>query len=518
MTNEAEITGQVILKENLTSKPRIVQAPLNAKYVVLTVSAIKKGFQSGVASHTEEYLTFDIISGGTIYWKTTDNSFTKTISYSKDNGATWNSITPTESGTSISVESGDEIMFRGNNSAYSNVMLKNNRFSSSTGTKFNVRGNIMSLIDSNGFATAETLTDSYTFYSLFSGCKGLVSAENLILPATALTESCYRNMFQECSSLTTAPALPATTLADMCYLAMFFSCTSLTTAPELPATTLASKCYYSMFNDCTKLTTAPVLPANTLMQECYRFMLSDCTSLTTAPELPATILADGCYANMFEGCGSLTTAPVLPATTLVENCYREMFRGCTNLNHIKCLATDISASSCTYSWVFSVASTGTFVKNISMTGWATSVNGIPEGWAVENTATGSSIIVGTVSGGTIGLGTGCAANFNGSFTVSGSEVCTLTNSVNNIIVNGLGQFGWSSISYDEAKAVEFGYDWGGSYQYTNNCYLSLIITDGVNTVNGVIQKGSQSVTVDLTPFWANGTTEQITVTINATIN
>ena len=518
VTNEAEITGQVILKENLTGKSRIVQAPLNAKYVVLTVSAIKKGFQSGAASPKEEYLTFDIISSGTIYWKTTDNSFTKTISYSKDNGVTWNSITPTESGTSISVESGDEIMFRGNNSAYSNVMFKNNRFSSSTGTKFNVRGNIMSLIDSNGFATAETLTDSYTFYSLFSGCKGLVSAENLILPATALTESCYRNMFQECSSLTTAPALPATTLADMCYLAMFFSCTSLTTAPELPATTLASSCYYSMFNKCSSLTTAPVLPANTLMQECYRFMLSDCTSLTTAPELPATILADGCYASMFEGCGSLTIAPVLPATTLVENCYREMFRGCTNLNHIKCLATDISASSCTYSWVSSVASTGTFVKNISMTGWATSVNGIPEGWAVENTATGSSIIVGTVSGGTIGLGTGCAANFNGSLTVSGSEVCTLTNSANNIIVNGFGQFGWNDISYDEAKAVEFGYDWGGSYQYTNSCYLSLIITDGVNTVNGVIQKGSQSVTVDLTPFWANNTTEQITVTINATIN
>lgn len=135
------------------------------------------------------------------------------------------------------------------------------------------------------------------------------------------------------------------------------------------------------------------------------------------------------------------------------------------------------------------------------------------------TVTGSSIIIGTVSGGTIGLGTGCEANFNGSLTVSGSEVCTLTNSGNNIIVNGYGQFGWSSISYDEAKAVEFGYDWGGNYQYINSCNLSLIITDGVNTVNGVIQKGSQSVTVDLTPFWTNDTTEhKITVTINATID
>ena len=196
-----------------------------------------------------------------------------------------------------------------------------------------------------------------------------------------------------------------------------------------------------------------------------------------------------------------------------------MFLSCTSLSYIKCLATDIPANGCTQNWVNGVAETGTFVKDYSMTGWTTGNSGIPTGWIVENTATGSSIIVGTVSGGTIGLGTGCEANFNGSLTVSGSEVCTLTNSDNNIIVNGYGHFGWSDISYDEAKAVEFGYDWGGNYQYINSCNLSLIITDGVNTVNGVIQKGSQSVTVDLTPFWTNDTTEhKITVTINATID
>lgn len=442
VTNEAEITGQVTLEENTTEKSRIVQAPLNAEYSGLTASVTKKGFQSGVVSPTEEYLTFDIISGGTIYWKTTDNSFTKTISYSKDNGATWNSITPTESGTSISVESGDEIMFRGNNSAYSNAMLKNNRFSSSTGTKFNVRGNIMSLIDSNGFATAETLTNSYTFYNLFSGCKGLVSAENLILPATTLTDSCYRDMFDECSSLTTAPALPATTLADMCYLAMFFSCTSLTTAPELPATTLASKCYYSMFNSCSSLTTAPVLPANTLMQECYRFMFNDCTSLTKAPELPATILVDGCYASMFKGCSSLTTAPVLPATTLVENCYREMFQGCTNLNHIKCLATDISASSCTYSWVRNVAQTGTFVKNASMTSWTEGISGIPEGWAVENTPVLFTLYLKNesqyqISGTIAGLGTPDTISIQAGETIGRTDTLPITITQANLVGNGL---------------------------------------------------------------------------------
>jgi len=40
-------------------------------------------------------------------------------------------------------------------------------------------------------------------------------------------------------------------LATYCYNSMFEDCTSLTTAPELPATTLANYCYQYMFNGCT---------------------------------------------------------------------------------------------------------------------------------------------------------------------------------------------------------------------------------------------------------------------------
>ena len=68
-----------------------------------------------------------------------------------------------------------------------------------------------------------------------------------------MAASCYRSMFNGCTSLTTAPSLPATTLADHCYYYMFYGCTSLTTAPNLPATTLATSCYYNMFNGCTKI-------------------------------------------------------------------------------------------------------------------------------------------------------------------------------------------------------------------------------------------------------------------------
>ena len=85
---------------------------------------------------------------------------------------------------------------------------------------------------------------------------------------------------------------------------------------------------------------------------------------------------------MFSNCTSLTVAPELPAEILDSGCYSYMFYGCTKLKYIKCLATDISATNCTYNWVTNVAATGTFVKSLNMNEWTTGINGIPEGWTV----------------------------------------------------------------------------------------------------------------------------------------
>ena len=129
-----------------------------------------------------------------------------------------------------------------------------------------------------------------------------------------------------------------------------------------------------------------VLPATTLTDGCYSFMFDRCTSLTVAPELPATTLKVTCYAFMFMACTSLTAAPKLPATTLEESCYVAMFLGCSNLTSVTCLATDISASMSTSSWLSSVSATGTFIKAPGMTDWTVGGDGIPEGWTVEECA------------------------------------------------------------------------------------------------------------------------------------
>ena len=237
-------------------------------------------------------------------------------------------------------------------------------------------------INSNGkyYLPCTTLA-SNCYQSMFQNCTSLATAPEL--PTKTLKSQCYQDMFNNCTSLTTAPELPATTLAQSCYTQMFYGCKSLTTAPTLPATTLANYCYSQMFFNCTSLTTAPTLPAKTLKISCYRQMFYGCSSLTTAPELPATTLTTSCYDGMFNSCSKLTTAPQLPATTLVDSCYNYMFYNCSKLNYIKAMFTTTPSTSYTNSWVSGVASSGTFVKNKNATWDVTGTYGIPSRWTVQ---------------------------------------------------------------------------------------------------------------------------------------
>lgn len=90
------------------------------------------------------------------------------------------------------------------------------------------------------------------------------------------------------------------------------------------------------------------------------------------------------FTMAFYGCSRLVAAPALTAAVLTSSCYSNMFLMCSNLAYVKCLATDISASQCTNNWLYSVASSGTFVKAASMTSWPSGWNGIPSGWTIQN--------------------------------------------------------------------------------------------------------------------------------------
>ena len=339
-------------------------------------------FDSIGTNWKKKYFTIIALTDGTISYSHKEGS--NPMFYSINEGE-WIETTVS---VDIPVSKNNMIRFKSNRG---NQAYNQETFTSGGTAQFEVADNLMSLVAGDDFATYVPNTnatgtdgDLYcSFKNFFRYCTGLISAKNLIIKYC--DNESFTSFFDGCTNLLIPPKLPAMTLANNCYGFMFAGCTSLTTAPALPATTLADSCYADMFYGCTSLTTAPALPATTLASFCYSSMFAVCTSLTTAPSaLPSTTLEIMCYKGMFEGCSSLTNAPALPATTLNFMCYNSMFRNCTKINYIKCLATDISARSCTGNWVSGVASTGTFVKNPNMASWPTGTSGIPEGWTVEN--------------------------------------------------------------------------------------------------------------------------------------
>lgn len=204
---------------------------------------------------------------------------------------------------------------------------------------------------------------------------------SLLADPTQFDANAFRSAFSNgtCVDAVTTPAavnwvdidstdpliLPPFT-SEQCYREMFRNCTSLTTVPDLPATTVASGCYWNMFRLCNGLTTASgVLPAETLATDCYR--------------------------EMFRQCANLKSVPMLPAPTLAERCYRQMFAACTSLLSVTCLATDISAPNCTYQWMSGTKNSNTcyFYKASTMGvnvsgGWTRGDGGILSNWNVQD--------------------------------------------------------------------------------------------------------------------------------------
>ena len=181
---------------------------------------------------------------------------------------------------SITVKAGDKVSFYGSGTSiksYSGTQIVGGT------ADCYIYGNIMSLVDETGFATATTLTGDLPFAQLFLYNANLYNhaSKDLVLPATTLTSGCYGNMFQGCTNLTTAPELPATTLVNNCYQQMFQGCTSLTAAPELPATTLAIYCYNAMFQGCTKLNSVTCFATNISKENATTNWLKDVAATGT---------------------------------------------------------------------------------------------------------------------------------------------------------------------------------------------------------------------------------------------
>lgn len=137
----------------------------------------------------------------------------------RTNGGNWSpSITFQETST-IPLPANGYVDFDGSENIYYGVLdYSGNIYKISADVKFSVSGDIMSLCSSDLYGSA--------FAYLFQNATNLVDASGLTLPSVTAAR-CYSNMFQGCTSLTTAPGLPATTLATYSYQSMFSGCSNL---------------------------------------------------------------------------------------------------------------------------------------------------------------------------------------------------------------------------------------------------------------------------------------------------
>lgn len=328
--------------------------------------------------YEKKYFAFTALESGT--FKFYDQANVNTLSYSLDNGSTWvqlanNTDTPV-------VSAGNKILWKGELIPQTNTWGSGQFFSSG---RFDVEGNIMSLIYGDNFEDKISLENKNDmFRSLFENNTNIINANKLTLPATILSDNCYRNFFKNCTSLLNTPELPAKNLTTNCYMRFCLGCTSLVKAPILKSINLAPYCYYAMFMNCENLVDfQSILPATTLTNYCYDSMLVN-TRLVIAPKLPATILTYSCYGFMFEFCSNLEVAPELPAKDVLGRSYYQMFKDCPKITYIKCLAETVKSDSIK-EILLNGSSTGTIIISNNYPS-SNFLNHIPSGWQIFNTS------------------------------------------------------------------------------------------------------------------------------------
>ena len=138
-----------------------------------------------------------------------------------------------------------------------------------------------------------TKSTSYLFYN-YKGTNidGLISYGD----TANVTDMSY--MFNNCTNLTSIPALDASKATNMSY--MFMSCTNLTSIPMLD--TSRANDMNHMFYGCTNLTTIPELDTSSVTN--MNAMFYNCGNLTTIPALDASSVTS--MDNIFYNCSKLT--------------------------------------------------------------------------------------------------------------------------------------------------------------------------------------------------------------------
>lgn len=234
-------------------------------------------------------------------------------------------------GSPIDIDYPETVAFKGTNEAISHSDTDYSTFSF---TGVEIEGNLAGLLDGGKCEDLELHAD-YTFCKLFFFyAYGLVDASKIYLPFTKLSKHCFRSMFAQANIV-----YPVT---------------------ELPAKNLEEGCYFAMYSRCGELRKPSIMKATKLAEYCCRYMYQYCEKLEEAPDLLSLSLVKGCYDRMHYNAHSL--------------------------NYIMALYTSTPSSAflngTTYDYLYGVASSGVFVKNINATWTGTGSWAVPSGWRI----------------------------------------------------------------------------------------------------------------------------------------
>jgi len=190
-----------------------------------------------------EYFTVRMLQNNSILSFLKSNRFDYDLQYSLDSGATWNVY----ESQLYNLSSGSTVMFKGSITFDSHDNGGVGHIYSNY--KYEVEGNIMSLLYGDNFSDKTVLQYVRVFMNLFNRNPYLLNIDNLVMPATTLTEECYIAMFEKCENIVKAPELPATTLAKSCYQQMFSNCTNLNEVTCLATDLSAMNCTVEWLKD-----------------------------------------------------------------------------------------------------------------------------------------------------------------------------------------------------------------------------------------------------------------------------
>ena len=310
-----------------------------AMYIGSTLIWQKSGGGQQEHDYSLDYFTIESLQDSNeIKMQRSKNPNNPTLSYSLDDGETWTTITAQGTVTFGTINTGDTIIFKGNNARLATAWDTYNYFTASK--QFKVYGNVMSLLNGDNFTTNSEFATGTThnFCGLLRTDK-LVDASNLILSALTLYSSSYNGMFRGATALQHGPQMLATTpTGTECCSSMFEGCINLEEAIEINFTSLSQQC-------------------------CMRMFLMDRNNKITTPKM--------------------TKSPILRCQTPAVDCYKEMFKGNGNLNEITCLITSTGIN-CTSNWVANACTEiGTFYKHPDKNDWEPGISGsFPSTWTV----------------------------------------------------------------------------------------------------------------------------------------